>query len=398
MTSVGSVYAWMADSPEEVWSRDELVLVLDLYVRHAKRPALEVRQALDDALRSFRRQPERMSGGRRSLERKLLEFAGLDPKDPTPDRLAAAAPERAIWDEFANDRVHLRSEAKAARTRVYDVVAFLQARTEPVDDPGGTNARFRVVECTPDSVTYRRVGTSIRTGTVGTAALQEILDEVLDQAYGGEWGESFEVSVDPRFWRVHKSFADAVVAAIAGRHVFREWMYNGVAVKVASGLKAATPVASQARMSEPVAWRTLLVGRDPERLGWHMSPLTNRRMSPNASLSLPIQTSSSEAREAMRVYRTDSPPTWSLRGWFPSRPPPAIRRSTLHGGTGQTSTLLRSRARLRATRSIRCVSDSDSCSATDTLCPPVVRRFTRRSMWSTDPPIRGGPSSANRSV
>jgi hypothetical protein len=103
-----------------------------------------------------------------------------------------------------------------------------------MEDPG-TNARFRVLECTPDSVTYRRVGTSIRTGTVGTAALQEILGEVLDRAYSGGW-ESFEVSVDPRFWLDHGSFADAVVAAIAGRHVFRDGMYNGVAVKAASDL------------------------------------------------------------------------------------------------------------------------------------------------------------------
>jgi hypothetical protein len=171
----------MADSPEEVWLRDELVLVLDLYVRHGKRPALEVRRALNDALRSFRQQPESTAGGRGLSERKLLEFAGLDPEDPTPDRLAAAAPERAIWDEFANDRAHLRSEANAVRTRVYDVVAFLQARTEPMEDPG-TNARFRVVECTPDGVTYRRVRASVNTGTVATAALQEILGEVLDRA------------------------------------------------------------------------------------------------------------------------------------------------------------------------------------------------------------------------
>ena len=224
----------MADSPEEVWPRDELVLVLDLYVRHGKRPALEVRQALDNALRSFRRQPEPTAGGRRLLERKLLEFAGLDPEDPTPDGLAPAAPERAIWDEFANDRTHLRSEAKAVRTRVYDVVAFLQARTEPMEDPN-TGARFRVVECTSDSVTYRRFRASVSSGTLATAVLQEIPGEVLDRAYGGGW-ESFEVSVDPRFWLDHGKFADAVVAAIAGRHVFGEGMYNGVSVKVASSL------------------------------------------------------------------------------------------------------------------------------------------------------------------
>lgn len=85
----------------------------------------------------------------------------------------------------------------------------------------------------------------------------------------------------------------------------------------------------------------MLVDRGPQRLDWHMSPRTNRRLSPNASLSLPIRTWSSEAREAMRVYRTSSPPTWPLRGWCPSRPPPVIHRSTLRGGTGQTFTSLK---------------------------------------------------------
>lgn len=48
----------MADSREELWLRDEFVLVRDLYVHQGKRPSLDVRQALDDPLRSFRAQPE----------------------------------------------------------------------------------------------------------------------------------------------------------------------------------------------------------------------------------------------------------------------------------------------------------------------------------------------------
>lgn len=247
----------MADSLEEVWPRDELVLVLDLYLRQGKRPPREVQQTLDDALGSFRPRPESTPGGRRSIERKLLEFAGLDPEDPTPDRLAAGAPERAIWGEFANDRAHLRSEAKAVQTRVYDIAAFLRARTEPMEDPG-TNARFRIIECTTDSVTYRRVRASVRTSTVPIAALQAILGEVLDRAYGGGW-ESFEVAVDPRFWIDHGRFADAVVAAIAGWHVFGNGMYNGVAGKVASTVGSDTPSEpsghERARGSENVAGR-----------------------------------------------------------------------------------------------------------------------------------------------
>jgi hypothetical protein len=69
-----------------------------------------------------------------------------------------------------------------------------------MEDPN-TGARFRVVECTPNSVTYRRVRASVRTGTVATAALQEMFGEVLDRAYGGGW-ESFEVSVDAQLWTI----------------------------------------------------------------------------------------------------------------------------------------------------------------------------------------------------
>lgn len=48
------------------------------------------------------------------------------------------------------------------------------------------------------------------------------------------------MSVDPRFWRDHGRFADALVAAIAGRHVFRDGMYNGAAGKVGSSLGSDT--------------------------------------------------------------------------------------------------------------------------------------------------------------
>jgi hypothetical protein len=48
------------------------------------------------------------------------------------------------------------------------------------------------------------------------------------------------VSVDPQFSSDHGRFADAVVAAIAGRHVFRDGMYNGVAGKVGSSLGSDT--------------------------------------------------------------------------------------------------------------------------------------------------------------
>ncbi len=265
----------MADSRETAWLRDELVLVLDLYVRQGKRPALEVRQTLDDALRSFRRKLEPTVG---SLERRLMEFAGLDPEDATPDRLAVHAPERAIWAEFANDRARLRSEAKAVRTRVYDIVAFLGARTQPIEVPV-TRTRFRVVECTPASVTYSR-------GMVATALLQEILGEVLDRAYRVERGSR------SRSIRGSGASTEGSQTQSLRRSLGRTSSEKGCTTEWRGRLGRAwapTLLASQTSMSEPQAWRTLLAVRGLQRLGSPMSPLTNRRLSPNASLSLRIR-------------------------------------------------------------------------------------------------------------
>lgn len=218
----------MVDSPEETWHQDELILVLDLYVRHGKRPPREVRETLDAALRSWRQRGP-TAGLDVTLEEKLLEFAGLDPKDPAPDQLDVGAPERALWDAFAADPARHRLAVQAARSRAFDVGAFLRSRKEPLEDPN-TNARFRVVGCSADSVTYSRVRGTTKMATVAFAPLQAILDEVLERTYGPGW-ESFEVWVDVRFWLDHGRFADAVVAGIAGQHVFMDGMYNGVATR-----------------------------------------------------------------------------------------------------------------------------------------------------------------------
>jgi hypothetical protein len=164
-----------------VWLQYELVLVLDLYAREGNRPPRALRTALSDALRSASEEAEQAARsdlrGFKSVKDKLLDFAGIDPEDPTPDRVGADAAERAVWNEFANDRRRLRAEARGIRARLYDVVAFLQARTEPMEDPH-SGGRFRVVECTPDSTTYRRVRARVTPdAVVPTAALQEILNE-----------------------------------------------------------------------------------------------------------------------------------------------------------------------------------------------------------------------------
>jgi hypothetical protein len=200
------------------------VLVLDLYMRQGTEGRSSLRTALRDALSSLAAEARLAAAGtrkHRSVKDKLLDFAGLDPEDATTDRLAVDAPECAIWDEFAGDRALLRFEARAIRARLYDVVAFLQARTEPIEDPH-SGARFRIIQCTPATTTYRRVRARVGSdAVVPTAALQEILNEVLDRAHGHR---TFLVEVPTRFQMDHGKLADAVIAAMA-RHVFE--LYDG---------------------------------------------------------------------------------------------------------------------------------------------------------------------------
>ena len=231
----------MADSRETAWLRDELVLVLDLYVRQGKRPAREVRQALDDALRSFRRELEPTVDGPRLLERKLLEFAGLDPEDATADHLALDAPERAIWTEFANDRARLRSEAKMLRPRVYDVVAFLRARTEPIEDPVDRPA-----------VPRRRVHTRQRDLQSGHGCHCRAARDSgrsprpsLSGLGGVRGGSRSAVLARARTLRERSRCGDRWAA------LFADGMYNGVAGKVGSSLAQTLLLASQANLSEP---------------------------------------------------------------------------------------------------------------------------------------------------
>jgi len=225
----GVAFPRMARSRKTAWLREELVLALDLYVREGLRPARESRQALSETLRAFPDEAELAVASRfrdlGSVDDKLWDFARIDPDGPRAGRSAARAPERAIWDEFGNDRSRLRSEAKAVRERLnsgsrYDVVAFLRARTKPLEDPM-SGSRFSVVECAPDATTYRQ-GSRAALRTVATATLQMILNEVLDRARGDA---TFIVTVALRFDLDHRDFANAVIGAIAG-HVFD--LFDGV--------------------------------------------------------------------------------------------------------------------------------------------------------------------------
>ncbi len=405
MHATGVAFPRMAGSRKTAWLRDELVLALDLYFREGRRPALESRRALSETLRSFPEEAELAVASAfrdlRSVDDRLRVFALIDRDYAADGRSGTGSTERAVWDEFVNDRGRLRSETNAIREGLtagsrYDVAAFLKARIEPLEDPY-SGARFRVVDCTPDTVTYRRPrarDTSSR--TVATSTLQEILNEVVDRAHGHR---TFFVEVAPQFDLDHGKFANAVMASIAG-HVFG-W-YNGFGEDVDLFGEDVDSAAGSDSDSET---RSLRGVRGME------NRVARQRSADVGVAYVPVDESAAVAerdpfvtdpdvvergtRSHARLQNLLAAEVLSA-GLVPLSPAADDPPSTLRGGMRQTSMSLRSRARPRRTRSISCVWGSGNCSATGTRCPPTAPPFTRRSMLNGSQPTRSGPSSVSR--
>ena len=109
------------------WRRDELILALDLYVRH--RPAVlgksraEVIE-LSEALNRMARAEGRCSPTHRNpngVAMKLLNFRSLDPDYTATGKVGLHHTGRAdgeIWREFASDPIRLRQMATAIRANL----------------------------------------------------------------------------------------------------------------------------------------------------------------------------------------------------------------------------------------------------------------------------------------
>lgn len=122
----------------EVWTRDQLLLALRLYVRtpfgrlHGKNPEI-VHLA------------QRIGRTPNALAMKAVNFAGIDPKLDRKGLKNASQADRTIWAEFEGDATRLAIEAEEAYSR-------LQIHEEPTDD-----SKFRFENQPTESVAMTKV-------------------------------------------------------------------------------------------------------------------------------------------------------------------------------------------------------------------------------------------------
>jgi predicted HNH restriction endonuclease len=107
------------------WSRDELILALDLYVRHRNSPPGKTSREIEELSRELNVLGETL--GHRNFEKyrnvngtymKLMNFRRLDPAYTSGGRVGltrGGGGEEAVWNEFAADADRLHRVAQAIR-------------------------------------------------------------------------------------------------------------------------------------------------------------------------------------------------------------------------------------------------------------------------------------------
>ena len=129
----------MARNP--TWTRDELILALDLYLRLGQvGPEHSEVMALSDYLRSL---PLAASAGNPATYRnpdgvamKLGNYAALDPGYSGVGLERGGRGDREVWDAFAHDPAHLAAVAAAIRRAVAENGPAL---VEPAEDEDGVH-------------------------------------------------------------------------------------------------------------------------------------------------------------------------------------------------------------------------------------------------------------------
>lgn len=125
--------------PNPPWTRDELILALDLYFRHhatsAEDPEVVAVSELLNALPIHTDRPDaerfRNPNG---VYMKLGNFQRLDPTYPGTGLSRGNQLEQVVWDEFARDRPRLRAVAAAISATVAAPDGAGAVPTEDVDE------------------------------------------------------------------------------------------------------------------------------------------------------------------------------------------------------------------------------------------------------------------------
>lgn len=125
------------------WTRDELILALDLYFRHhpnqISNSHAEVKKLSEilNALPIHRNRPDAAKfRNENGVYTKLCNFLRFDPDYPGKGLTHGNSQEKAVWEEFANDQGRLKQVASAIRQRVDVKTAKteLLATVEPDED------------------------------------------------------------------------------------------------------------------------------------------------------------------------------------------------------------------------------------------------------------------------
>ena len=96
--------------PNRRWSRDEDILVLDLYFKHGRQALAENHRDAASLGKLIRRTPDAVS-------MRMANVVYCDPDNPNYGLDGASAQTRAVWDEFAQDEPRLRRIASEIRRK-----------------------------------------------------------------------------------------------------------------------------------------------------------------------------------------------------------------------------------------------------------------------------------------
>lgn len=112
----------MSTSRNPTWSRDELILALDIYFRIRPQTPGPALPAIVELSRELNRMAERTGGARPANYRspaavvmKLMNFRSFDEQYPGEGLSAAGRTDRVVWDDFSEDRERLTAVAQAIR-------------------------------------------------------------------------------------------------------------------------------------------------------------------------------------------------------------------------------------------------------------------------------------------
>lgn len=156
------------------WTRDELILALDVYFRIRPQTPGPGLPAIIELSRELNRMAERIGGARPANYRspgavvmKLMNFRSFDEEYPGEGLSAAGRTDRLVWDDFFEDRERLAAVAQGIRLAQE---APVSEEAYPFDDieeavEGATLTRMhRAKERSPKLVQAKKRDVLRRTG------------------------------------------------------------------------------------------------------------------------------------------------------------------------------------------------------------------------------------------